>query len=123
MNTDNQTIQISAKNLGILALPAHCPRCFWLKLKLHFKLPYQIFPGIFSFIDSYSKRITWNYYEKYKKLPPWFSEFGEFSRPVPVPGWSKFYLIDEETNINAHNSYILGWDTLNKISTHIVIYH
>ncbi len=92
-------IQISAKNLGILALQDYCPRCFWLKLKLQFKMPYQIFPGIFSSIDSYSKKITWNYYEKHKKLPPWFSEFGEFSKPIPVPGWSQFYLIDEETNI------------------------
>jgi hypothetical protein len=57
MDADNQTIQISAKNLGILALPEYCPRCFWLKLKLQFKLPYQIFPGIFSSIDSYSRKI------------------------------------------------------------------
>ena len=92
-------IQISAKNLGILALKDYCPRCFWLNLKLKFKMPFQIFPGIFSSIDSYTKKITWNYYEKYKRLPDWFSEFGEFSRPIPVPGWSKFYLIDEETNI------------------------
>jgi hypothetical protein len=97
-------IQISAKNLGILALD-YCPRCFWLKLKLNFRMPYQIFPGIFSSIDSYTKKITWNYFEKNKKLPPWFSKFGEFLRPVPVPGWSKFYLIDEETNIKANNPF------------------
>ena len=92
-------IRISAKNLGALALSDYCPRCFYLKLKLQFKLPYQIFPGIFSSIDSYSKRITWNYFNKYKKLPPWFSQFGNFSRPIKSPGWSQFYLIDEETNI------------------------
>jgi hypothetical protein len=56
--------QISAKNLGSLALQDFCPRCFYLKLKLRFKLPFQIFPGIFSSIDSYSKKITWTYYKK-----------------------------------------------------------
>jgi len=41
-------IQISAKNLGELAMPSFCPRCFWLKRRLSNKLPFQIFPGIFN---------------------------------------------------------------------------
>jgi len=49
--------RISAKTLGELALPDFCPRCFWLKL--HAKhLPLQIFPGIFSSIDAYTKRVV-----------------------------------------------------------------
>jgi len=40
---------ISAKNLGEVALPDFCPRCFWLKLHAR-QLPFQIFPGIFSAI-------------------------------------------------------------------------
>jgi len=90
-------IRISAKNLGSLALD--CPRCFWLKLKLNFKLPYQIFPGIFSSIDSYSKKITWSYYEKYGVVPPWFKPFGDFIRPVKVPHHSKYFLFCEKENI------------------------
>ena len=92
-------VQISAKNLGILALSDYCPRCFWLHLRLGFKMPYQIFPGIFSSIDSYTKKITWNFFQKYGKLPPWFSEFGKFLRPIPVPGWSQFHLLDQETKV------------------------
>ncbi|MHA1973162.1 MAG: hypothetical protein ACTSW1_09225, partial [Candidatus Hodarchaeales archaeon] len=88
---EKQPIRISAKNLGQLALPNYCPRCFYIKLKLNNKLPWQIFPGIFSSIDSYSKKITWTYFEKYKKLPPWFS--GEFVKPIPVPHWSKFSFV------------------------------
>ncbi len=97
---ENEPIRISAKNLGQLALPDYCPRCFWLKLKLQFKLPWQIFPGIFSTIDSYSKKITWQYYDKHKKLPDWFAPFGEFTGLVPVPGWSKFCILDKQLNIN-----------------------
>jgi hypothetical protein len=90
-------IQISAKTLGELATPDFCPRCFWIKL--NGKLPYQIFPGIFSSIDSYSKKITWNYYEKFGRLPDWFDEFGDFEKPVKAPGRSKFFIIDKATNI------------------------
>ena len=95
----SQQIQISAKNLGSLALPNHCPRCFWIKLKLGNKLPWQIFPGIFSSIDSYSKKITWTYYQKYNQLPPWFNKFGNFIRPISVPHHSKFRIINDETNV------------------------
>ena len=91
------TIQISAKNLGALAMPSCCPRCFWLKLNC--KLPYQIFPGIFSSIDSYSKKITWGYYEKFNYLPDWFQPFGDFARPIKAPGRSIFFVEDEETNV------------------------
>ena len=51
LHTMNRQIQISAKNLGALALPAFCPRCFWIRMKCGGKLPYQIFPGIFSSIQ------------------------------------------------------------------------
>jgi hypothetical protein len=92
-------IQISAKNLGALALPSFCPRCFWIRMKCREKLPYQTFPGIFSSIDSYSKRVTTSYFDRHGKVPKWFESLGELGRPIPVPGWSKFQTIDEETNI------------------------
>lgn len=97
MMTDKEQIRISAKNLGELAMPDFCPRCFWIKLKC--KLPYQIFPGIFSSIDSYSKKITWGYYEKFGKLPDWLESFGDFEKPIKAPGRSKFFFIDESSNV------------------------
>ncbi len=50
-------LRISAKTLGELALPGFCLRCFWLKLHAR-QLPFQIFPGIFSSIDAYTKRVV-----------------------------------------------------------------
>lgn len=52
-----EQFQISAKNLGRYAMPDFCPRCEWIRLKTK-KLPYQMFPGIFSTIDSYTKKIV-----------------------------------------------------------------
>jgi hypothetical protein len=63
------------------------------------KLPYQIFPGIFASIDSYSKKVTTSHYRKRGRVPKWFSGFGELGAPIPVPGWSKFQILDSETNI------------------------
>ena len=51
-------LRISAKNLGAFALPGFCPRCFWLQLRVENRLPFQIFPGIFSSIDAYTKRVV-----------------------------------------------------------------
>jgi len=88
--------RISAKNLGSLALENSCPRCFWLKMRLENHLPYQIFPGIFSSIDSYSKKVTNLHYAKHGRIPVWFSDYGQ---PVKVPHHSKFRICDEETGI------------------------
>jgi hypothetical protein len=96
---EKQQIRTSAKNLGSMAIPDYCSKCFYIKLKLNNKLPWQIFPGIFSTIDSYSKKITWQYFEKYKKLPSWFDSFGKSKGLLHVPGWSKFSIVDSETGI------------------------
>jgi len=92
-------LRISAKNLGYLALPDFCPRCFWLKMKAANGLPFQIFPGIFSSIDSYTKKITNCHFEKSASLPGWFSGFNGLLRPVAVPHHSEFYVIDPATGI------------------------
>jgi len=92
-------IRISAKMLGELALPSFCPKCFWIKLHLGNRLPYQFFPGIFSHIDAYSKKITNRYYEYYHQAPQWFSEFGPLGEPIKIPHYNRFQIIDRETNI------------------------
>jgi hypothetical protein len=92
-------IIISGKDLGAVALKSFCPRCFWLKMRCDKKLPYQIFPGIFSSIDSYSKKITNLHYEKTSCVPQWLAPFGKIVRPVKAPHFTKFYIVDSKTNI------------------------
>lgn len=93
-----EQIQISCKSIGELMLSDFCPRCFWLSMHCD-KLPYQIFPGIFSSIDLYSKKITNIYYEQHKLPPKWFKSFGNLYKPIKVPHHTKFYVIDNRTNI------------------------
>lgn len=92
-----EQIRISGKNLGEVALPNFCRRCFWIKLNC--KLPYQIFPGIFSSIDSYTKKITNFHYLKHTKIPSWFDGFGDLGEPVKAPHHSKFNVLHEATNV------------------------
>jgi hypothetical protein len=92
-------IRISAKDLGAVALPSFCERCFWLRMKCRGKLPFQIFPGIFSSIDSYSKTVTAGYFRKHARVPRWFDGFGELGAPIKVPGWSKFCTVDNDSDI------------------------
>ena len=47
----SEPITIAAKNLGGLAMPGFCARCFWIHMHAE-GIPYQIFPGIFSSIDA-----------------------------------------------------------------------
>jgi CRISPR/Cas system-associated exonuclease Cas4 (RecB family) len=68
-------LRISAKNLGDLAVPGYCPRCFWVKLHAE-RLPYQIFPGIFSSIDSYTKKVIHHLMDAHGQVPAWLGELG-----------------------------------------------
>jgi len=95
----SQQIRISAKNLGEVALPDFCPRCFWVKLQLHNRLPFQIFPGIFSSIDSYTKRVVHSWFDKYGSPPPWLRDLGNLTGYVEPPHFSKYNILDPETNI------------------------
>jgi len=64
-----------------------------------FRLPHQVFPGIFSSLDSYQKRCIHEYFKQHGALPSWLQSFGDLREPVPVPHHSKFQLLDEETSV------------------------
>ncbi len=111
------TLTISAKNLGNLAYSNFCPRCFWIKL--HCRLPYQIFPSIFSHIDGYTKKVFHAYIDKHGKLPDWLSELGEVKGYEEPPHWSRYKIHDEELDVTLRgeadaifimkdDSYLIG---------------
>lgn len=99
MTTGSQFFRISAKNLGTLALPDFCPRCFWLQAKMGFKLPFQIFPGIFSSIDSYSKTVTHLHRHHFGRLPDWMGRNGIEGEPVEGLHHSRFHATENEHGI------------------------
>lgn len=91
-------IRISGKVLGQLAAD-FCPRCFWLRLHCQQRLPFQMFPGIFSSIDGFTKRVTAAHFAKHGRLPNWFEQFGDIKELVPVPHHSRFQFEDAKTGI------------------------
>ena len=92
-------MRISAKNLGILALPDFCERCFWMRAKLAWKSPWAIMPGIFSSIDAYSKKVILAYFETNGHFPPWIAGRWAEATPLPTPHHTVFRLTDPETGI------------------------
>lgn len=92
------SFRISAKNLGAAALPNFCPRCFWIQMHGE-GLPYQIFPGIFSSIDSYGKRLVHAWFDRHQSAPPWLAGLGDIKGYRSPPHFSKFSTLDRETGI------------------------
>lgn len=94
-----ENLKISAKNLGAVALADFCPRCFYIKLKMNNKLPYQSFPGIFSSIDSYTKHCVHYIIDKVDPKPLWMQQMGSIYRWEPPVHWSKSKYFDEKSGI------------------------
>ena len=93
-----EPISISAKNLGKVAMPGFCPRCFWIEMRAE-GIPYQIFPGIFSSIDSYGKRLVHGWFDRHQSAPPWLAGLGKIAGYVNPPHYSKFSLLDPKCNV------------------------
>lgn len=97
-------IRISGKDLAALNMPDFCPRCFWLKRKAN-ALPYQIFPGIFSSIDSYTKKVVHGHFDVYRTPPRAMAEALEGAvKYLPPPSWQKFQRTDPVTGITVSGS-------------------
>jgi len=94
----SEPIIISAKNLGAVAMPGFCPRCFWIQMHSE-GFPYQIFPGIFSSIDSYGKKLVHGWFDRHQSAPPWLAPLGKIKGYVNPPHYSKFSILDPTTNI------------------------
>ncbi|MCK4240850.1 MAG: PD-(D/E)XK nuclease family protein [Candidatus Atribacteria bacterium] len=92
-----EQIQISAKNLGQVALKDFCSRCYWIRLKTK-TLPWQIFPGIFSSIDAYTKRVVHAIIDSGNR-PDWLLSMGDIIGYRKAPHWSKFKLDIKEYGI------------------------
>lgn len=71
MTKTSRLNSIGAKDLGGLTLPEFCPRCFWFER--HFGPFPMRFPGIFSVLDSVSKKSVSRSFFQRKKLPDWLN--------------------------------------------------
>jgi hypothetical protein len=92
-------LKISVKNLAELAMPEVCPRCYWLRLHAPARLPFQIFPGIFSSIDGYTKSVVHAWFEQRQSAPPWLAPLGPLAAYRPAPHYTRFNITDPQTGI------------------------
>lgn len=91
--------RISGKNLGDLARLNCCERCFWLKTHASNKIPFQIFPGIFSSIDSFTKKVIHSFIDKNGIGPTYLREIGDVTGYIDPPHNSKFHYTDPSTMV------------------------
>jgi hypothetical protein len=94
-----QQLRISAKVLAELAMPDFCPRCFWVKRQVPDRLPYQSFPGIFSSIDSFSKKVVHGWFDKGEGAPAWLEALGKLAGYKQPPHHSRFRIVDDDNDI------------------------
>jgi hypothetical protein len=93
-------IRISASRLGEVVMNDLCERCYWVKLHLNHHLPFQLFPSIFSSIDSYTKDIVQSWFEAHGVPPGWLSPLGTVVGYQKPPRWSHFQTVDTKYGIH-----------------------
>jgi len=103
-------IKLSIKNLASFALADRCPRCLWVKHLLAYKIPYAIFPGVFSTIDSHCKKICDLHYGAFNKLPKWLEAPFPGFKPLKAPHYTKMVLKLGEIETRGSTDYILEKD-------------
>jgi hypothetical protein len=99
----SEELRISAKQLGAVAMRRFCPRCFWLKLELRHRLPFQIFPGIFSSIDAYTKRMVHDHFDRHGVAPGWLGPLGPITGYRNPPSAASY-----QTVINKYDIRLTG---------------
>ncbi len=92
-------VQISAKKAGGIDHPRFCERCFYRQERLKgfgSDLPGQFFPGIFSSIDVFTKRVVHDHFDRLGGAPRWLLQgpCAGAKGYVNPPHHSKFRVLD-----------------------------
>lgn len=83
---------IGVKDLGSLAMPDFCPRCFWFER--HYGPFPTLFPGIFNVLDSVSKKSVYRSFLQRKKLPDWLN----------IPGVIEILPLEKVGKVETHQN-------------------
>ena len=66
----------------------------------HYDLPFGgPFPGIFSSLDSFSKKVVHAYFDRFNAGPPWLASLGSFTSYIPPPTAKTFFMDSTETGV------------------------
>ena len=75
---------------------------------MEFRLPYDVFPGIFSSIDAYTKRMVHGWFDEHGSAPKWLDGMGDLTGYEDPPHWTKFKVVDERHNILLRGTLRVG---------------
>ena len=100
--TDQPTYTIAAKKLGNLNAPDFCARCHQLRVQLRWKVPFDVFPGVFSLLDIAEKRWVTAYLDEHGCLPDCLSELGDVVGYINCPKFTKFFFNSTEHDVRVH---------------------
>src|SRR5262249_13951698 len=92
MSNHVSTLQITPKRLGLIAIAAYCPRCFWYMLMQRFKFAFNHFGGaIFTFMEQAQMAVIGHLLATDGCLPKEFHPFEDIVGRVEFTRhWSKF---------------------------------
>lgn len=93
-----ELLRVSGKDLGSLALADYCPRCTWAKRLAPSGVPFQIFPGIFSSIDSFTKKVVHQWFDAHG-APVWLGTLGPLTGYQEPPHFSTFQVRHAGTGV------------------------
>lgn len=99
----NAGLTISAKDLGAFAVAGACERCLWVSLHVP-RLPYQMFPGIFSSIDLYNKQVVHAYFDRAGFMPSWLASVGDVTGYVEPPSYRRFSVLDPASGVTLRGT-------------------
>jgi hypothetical protein len=103
MQHQNGPLRLTGRTLGELALPDACDRCYVIKHRMTVRPPFSIpMPGIFSTIDSQTKRLVHHHFIKYGHAPryldPICADIQNYLNSSLLH-WNRYQYLDPETGI------------------------
>lgn len=104
------TIKAGVKTVAALAMPGQCRRCYWVKIQMNNKKPFDIFPKILNSMDTYQKRLMTEYAKQKDAFPPWCGDMGDIA---PYVNWipkerSTWYDEASDIQLTGYPDCVLG---------------
>ena len=99
---DDNRLRLTPKRLGKIAMGDFCPYCFWLSLRMRFRMPFDHFGGaIFKNLENTQIALVHHLLETNGKLPLQFDPLCDAVGVVDFPrNWRKFeYRLPDGTHL------------------------
>jgi len=92
MSSNDSELRITPKRVGLTALATFCAACFWYRLHMRFRMPFDMFAGgIFKQAEQAEMAVFGHLLEREGGLPKEFGPFRDIDGRVDFPrDWRQF---------------------------------